>query len=145
MQLCRLFGAQLNVFIEFLSRKTEGNVSSPQSFPGRSQHSNSNHFVCTKKTTAVNISFIRQREGRLDGLVFDSLIYFKANTINQVIRNCSGSVFQARGPSLLQVLELLNGKCIYIQLHFNLASNPFTLQCTVLFSYTCRLEVLPFD
>lgn len=88
---------------------------------------------------------MRRGKRRLDVFIFDSLIYFEAKTVNQVIRNCSGSVFQAGGPSLFQVFELLNGKFISIYLSFNLVSNPFAHQRTVWFRHTGRLEVLPFD
>lgn len=143
MQLGRLLCAHLSVSIKILGRKTEGN----ESFPGRSLSSFIPIILFVQEEYKGKHSFHQikgeEKEGGIFNFCLTSLLQSKFSKSGK--EKYSGSVSKARGPSLLQVLEEWNGKCIYIYLNFSWVSNPLAHQFSALFCYTCKLEVLPSD
>lgn len=74
----------------------------------------------------MQMSFTQRREEScMSFFFFDSVISFKANTVNQVMRKSSGSGLPGKMAKSFLDLELLNGKIICIHLNFNLVTNPF--------------------
>lgn len=80
MQLWRLLGVSIKV----LSRKTEGNESYACFFPGSSLSSHIQIILFAQREIQIKHFFHqmkRRGERRLDVLMFDLLIYFKAKQV----------------------------------------------------------------